>query len=94
MEEIARHQIAPATNSYINKNIIRGIGAFFLAAIGGALIYTFVQVIRFGQLYLHPPPYFAMTGHGKTGWTHFNWGRIFNSAPMSMSSSWSTWYWG
>ena len=28
MEEIAKYQIAPATKSYINKNIIRGIGAF------------------------------------------------------------------
>ena len=30
MEEITRYQVAPATKSYINKNIIRGIGAFFL----------------------------------------------------------------
>src|SRR5882757_8926516 len=30
MEEIARSQIAPAAGTYINKNIIRGIFAFFL----------------------------------------------------------------
>ena len=28
MDEIAHYQIAPATKSYINKNIIRGIGGF------------------------------------------------------------------
>src|ERR1700744_6235065 len=30
MDEIARHHVAPATKTYVNKNIIRGIGAFFL----------------------------------------------------------------
>lgn len=39
MEEIARHQIAPATKTYVNKNIIRGIGFFFLTLIAGLLIY-------------------------------------------------------
>lgn len=43
MEEIARHQVAPATKTYINKNIIRGIGAFFLTLIAGLLIYFFRQ---------------------------------------------------
>ena len=31
MEEIAKLHVAPATKTYINKNIIRSIGAFFLA---------------------------------------------------------------
>ncbi len=44
MDEIARYQVAPATKSYINKNIIRGIGAFFLSLITGLLIYIFAQV--------------------------------------------------
>ena len=35
MEEIARYHVAPATKTYINKNIIRGIGAFFLTMIVG-----------------------------------------------------------
>jgi len=44
MEEIARHQVAPATKTYINKNIIRGIGAFFLSLIAGLLVYFFSTV--------------------------------------------------
>ncbi len=44
MEEIAKHQIAPATKSYINKNIIRGIGAFFIIMIIGFFISGFAQV--------------------------------------------------
>src|SRR5690348_18446687 len=35
MDEIARLQIAPATSSYINKNIVRGIGIFFITMIVG-----------------------------------------------------------
>jgi regulatory protein YycI of two-component signal transduction system YycFG len=44
MEEIAKHQIAPATKSYINKNIIRGIGAFFIIMVLGFIISGFAQV--------------------------------------------------
>jgi hypothetical protein len=43
MEEIARHHIAPATRTYINKKIIWGIGAFFIITIVGFLIYGFGQ---------------------------------------------------
>lgn len=44
MEEIAKYQIAPATKSYINKNIIRGIGAFFIMMVLGFLVSGFAQV--------------------------------------------------
>jgi hypothetical protein len=44
MEEIAKYQIAPATKSYINKNIIRGIGAFFIIMVIGFFISGFAQV--------------------------------------------------
>jgi hypothetical protein len=44
MDEIARHQVAPATTTYINKNIIRGIGAFFLSLITGLLVYLFATL--------------------------------------------------
>ncbi|HEV2352799.1 MAG TPA: hypothetical protein VGR89_01035 [Puia sp.] len=44
MEEIARHHVAPATKNYINKNIIRGIGAFFLSMIVGLIVFFIVQV--------------------------------------------------
>jgi hypothetical protein len=40
MEEIARFHVAPATRTYINKNVIRGIGAFFLTLILG--FFTFI----------------------------------------------------
>ena len=43
MEEIARHHVAPATRSYINKNVIRGIGAFFLTLILGFTAYILAQ---------------------------------------------------
>ncbi|GGA91590.1 anti-sigma factor family protein [Puia dinghuensis] len=43
MEEITRHHVAPATKSYINKNIIRSIGAFYLTMIVGVLAYLFSQ---------------------------------------------------
>jgi len=43
MEEIARHHVAPATRTYINKNIIRGVGAFFLTLILGFLAYILSQ---------------------------------------------------
>lgn len=44
MDEIARTQISPAANSYINKNIIRGLTIFFLTMIAGFLIYGFGQL--------------------------------------------------
>jgi hypothetical protein len=44
MEQIARHHVAPATKSYINKKIIWGIGTFFLVMIIGFLVYGFSQV--------------------------------------------------
>ena len=44
MEEIAKYQIAPATKSYINKNIIRGIGAFFIIMVIGFIVSGFAQV--------------------------------------------------
>jgi hypothetical protein len=43
MEEIARHHVAPATKTYINKNVIRGIGAFFLSMITGLLVFFIFQ---------------------------------------------------
>ncbi len=43
MEEIARHHVAPATKTYINKNIIRSIGAFFVTMILGFVTYILAQ---------------------------------------------------
>jgi hypothetical protein len=44
MEEISRLYITPATRNYINKNVIWGIGIFFLTTIVGLLIYGFGQI--------------------------------------------------
>lgn len=44
MEEISKLHIAPATQSYINKKIIWGIGAFFILLFAGFLIYGFGQM--------------------------------------------------
>ncbi len=44
MEEISKLHIAPATKTYINKNIIRGLAAFFITMIVGFLIYGFGQI--------------------------------------------------
>ncbi len=44
MEEIAQYHVAPATKNYINKNVIRGITAFFLIMIAGLFIYFIGQI--------------------------------------------------
>jgi anti-sigma factor RsiW len=44
MEEIAKHQIARATRTYINKRIVWGIAAFFIISLLGFIIYGFGQV--------------------------------------------------
>ena len=44
MEEIAQYQVAPATKNYINKNVIRGIGSFFLIMITGLFVYFIGQI--------------------------------------------------
>lgn len=44
MDEIARHQIAPATREYINRKIIWGIAAFFLTVIVSFVIYGLAQI--------------------------------------------------
>ncbi len=82
MEEIARHRIAPAANSYINKNIIRGIGAFFLTTIGASLIYVFTQ-IRFTGNYSSgsEPGYYPELQHRLNS---FNWGKLFNSTSLNI----------
>jgi len=44
MDQIAKLHIAPATKTYINKKIIRGIGIFFILLVAGFLVYGFGQV--------------------------------------------------
>ena len=44
MEEIAKHQIAPAARNYINNKIVWGIGGFFIFMLVGFLIYGIGQI--------------------------------------------------
>lgn len=44
MEEISKLHIAPATKTYINKNIILGLAFFFITLIVGFLVYGFGQI--------------------------------------------------
>ncbi len=44
MEQIALLQVSPASRQYINKNVIRGLTAFFAVLITGFLVYAFSQM--------------------------------------------------
>src|SRR5690606_8169922 len=44
MEEIVRAKIAPASSSYINKSLIRGLALFFICSIVAILIYGIAQI--------------------------------------------------
>jgi hypothetical protein len=76
MEEIARYQVAPATKTYINKNIIRGITAFFLTLIAGFLVYCLGQF----KWSLHGSDSFAPTPDFHLNPESFNWSKFFNSS--------------
>ncbi|HWK05581.1 MAG TPA: hypothetical protein VNS58_18200 [Puia sp.] len=82
MEEISRYQVAPATKTYINKNIIRSIGAFFLLMIGSILIYFFGQM-QGGDSGSSPQvTQFSQTLQNNLN--KFNWSKIFNSTYMNV----------
>ena len=77
MEEIARQQVSPAAKTYINKNIIRSIGAFFLTMIGGFLVYCL------GQFKWSAPSSTTSTIISNIGLDNemkkFEWSRVFKS---------------
>jgi hypothetical protein len=80
MEEIARYQVAPATKSYINKNVIRGFGAFFLTMIAGFFVYILRE--------------FKWTGSSNNSSNlvpsynlnleKFNYEKVFSSTPITL----------
>jgi hypothetical protein len=74
MEEIARHQVAPATKTYINKNIIRSIGAFFLTLIAGFLTYCLVQFKWSGPVSGNS----SLASSYHTELEKFNWSKILS----------------
>lgn len=74
MEEIAKYHIAPATRTYINKNVVRGIGAFFILMIIGLFVYSFGQVNwSDGSGSIIPVDF------GK-----FDWGKVFNNSYVNV----------
>jgi hypothetical protein len=82
MDEIARHQVAPATNSYLNKNVIRGIAAFFLVTIAGLLVYCLGQYNWSGNGSSN-----LATRYGtelQNNLNKFNWGNIFNNTSLNI----------
>ena len=79
MEEIAHLQVAPATKSYINKNIIRGIGAFFLSLITGLLIYCFGQI-----KWSTPGTSSLKLPSVDIGLDKVDYGKLFTSLPVTL----------
>jgi hypothetical protein len=78
MEEIAQFQVAPATKNYINKNVIRGITAFFLIMIGGLFIY-FV-----GQLHWVDNPTGSLLPAYHIDANKLNWGKLLNNTYVNI----------
>jgi hypothetical protein len=86
MEEIARYHVAPATKTYINKNIIRAIGAFFLTLIAGFLIYCLGQFkwsLATGNSPITLPGSSTLTSYTDT-LNKFNWAKVFSGPYTSI----------
>lgn len=75
MEEISRLYITPATTNYINKNVIWGIGIFFLTTIIGLLGYAF------GQIDWSQP---ASGNMPEIPMQNLNWSQFFSSTYMNI----------
>ncbi|MEO5563660.1 MAG: hypothetical protein ABIR18_09505 [Chitinophagaceae bacterium] len=75
MDEISRLHIAPATKTYINNNVVRGIAIFFISMIVGFIIYGF------GQLQLD----WTSTGDSlmPAGLSKINYARFFNNTYVN-----------
>ncbi len=78
MEEIAQYQVAPATKNYINKNVIRGIAAFFLIMIGGLFIYFIGQIHWNGSSTSNIIPAYSLDAN------RLNWSKILNNTYVNI----------
>jgi hypothetical protein len=78
MEEIAQYHVAPATKNYINKNVIRGITAFFLIMIGGLFIYFI------GQLHWVDNPTGSLLPAYNLDASKLNWGKLLNNTYVNI----------
>jgi len=87
MEEIARHQVAPATGTYINKNIIKAIGAFFLLMIAGFFIYVLGQFHWSGLSGNSSGSGGVITQYGTSLANNMDklpWGKVFSSTYVNV----------
>ena len=74
MEEISRLYITPAAQTYINKNIIWGIGIFFITTIVALLGYSFGQI-----------DWSQRGGSASTySISNVDWAKFFNSSYMNI----------
>jgi hypothetical protein len=78
MEEISRYHVAPATKNYINKNVIRGIGSFFLVMILGLLIYFFRQI------HWNSSPTGTLIPTFNLDADKLNWGKMLNNTYLNI----------
>ena len=78
MEQISRYQVAPATQTYINKNVIRGITAFFLIMIAGILIYFFGQFHWTSTSTDNLIPQYSIDAN------KLNWGKALNNTYVNV----------
>jgi len=78
MEEIAQHQVAPATRNYINKYVIRGIWAFFVAMMAGLIIYFIGQLHWDGNATGNLMPKLNLDAN------KLNWSRFLNNSYVNI----------
>jgi len=78
MEQIALFHVAPATKTYINKNVIRGITAFFLIMIIGLLIYFFGQFHWTSTSTDNLVPQYSIDAN------KLNWGKALNNGYVNV----------
>jgi hypothetical protein len=78
MEEIVKYQVAPATKSYINKNVIRVFAAFFLVMITGLFIYFLGQIHWTNQYSNNLIPEYSSDAN------KLNWGKLLNNSYVNI----------
>ena len=82
MEDIARFHVAPATKTYVNKNVIRGIGAFFATMILGMLTFMITQV-RWVSSSSEGDRINQQIDKGVSRLDSFNYSKVFSSTYVS-----------
>jgi hypothetical protein len=90
MDEIARHHVAPATRTYVNKNIIRGVGAFLGLMMVGFLVFVLGQFHSSGyhsDTPVYNPDLTLLSQYGKSlesDLNKLNWNRVFNNTYVNI----------